>query len=425
MMSNNDPIALFHDSKHQVLARAIKTVIDKDSNLSEASIEDQIALSGNESMIPEPREFMINLQANSSISNFNDLKDNVVILIERDKSRRQLRDVEEIRSEIVNDNLPPNETAKRLQAASTNNLMSKDVETAGDRLVRLMSGDEEAPWTVPTNFKHIDDSTNGGFSAGRVYVWAARPKVGKTTLLTNVETNLLENGAVVISVSLEVNERDFMINHIAAIGILNRHSVGEVMYGNKTPEQAFDEPEDVEYFANAVKFLSDAPFYPMFINDTMNGFQSIISAVATIKAKHPGKPVVLTVDYLQLQVQNQFNQLSELSQLTRDYKVMAMEQEIAVVYLSQLNRQGADGSMPSTAYLRGSGTIEQDADWVAMLNRKSLYNELNETDYPDHVMDVSVQLNRQSRNVNFKLHWDGSTNSVSDPEDGYDFEDDD
>lgn len=119
--------------------------------------------------------------------------------------------------------------------------------------------------------------------------------------------------------------------------------------------------------------------------------------------------VVLLIDYLQLLVKDSMREREELTQLTKGLKGIAIDQNISVFTLAQLNRN-ADNAVPRASDLRGSGSIEQDADTVI-----ALYNPTTDPDDEDPGMDpsrgttlVTIPVARHSHGGDFKLKKDAA-----------------
>lgn len=120
--------------------------------------------------------------------------------------------------------------------------------------------------------------------------------------------------------------------------------------------------------------------------------------------------VVLLLDYLQLLVKDSLREREELTQLTKGLKGLAIDENISVFTLAQLNRN-ADGTVPRASDLRGSGSIEQDADTVI-----ALYNPVIDPDDEDPGVDpsrgttlVTIPVARHSQGGDFKLRKDASS----------------
>lgn len=146
----------------------------------------------------------------------------------------------------------------------------------------------------------------------------------------------------------------------------------------------------------------------MSFDKTMN-MQDIHALIARARAENPeGAKIVLFVDYLQLQVQDSMHEREEITDLTRFYKRVAGEFDIPVVCLSQLNRGGDDGE-PKPSHMRGSGSIEQDADTILLLDRP--WNR-DKSELKGKVI-VDGTTTRLSSGEKFPVFSDGAVNRVA------------
>ena len=128
----------------------------------------------------------------------------------------------------------------------------------------------------------------------------------------------------------------------------------------------------------------------------------------------PDSRVVLFVDYIQLQIANErrkgaSSDFEVLTDLSRFYKLLAVDQQIPVVYLAQLNREGADES-PKVTSIKGSGSIEADADTVLLLDRPGQRDP--DSGIPKSRMVIDGSVTRTDEGDKVHLIMDGSTNSL-------------
>lgn len=419
MMGNDEPVKLFHNSKHQILAQSIQSLRERDMPLTDSSIIDMMVSNGSEAIIDNASAFINSIMASSSISNINSLRESLTILVDKMKLRAIRDNLDDINKKISSDKYGPNEISNFVKDAATQNLTSTGIQTAGEMIHELLDDNGDSPWSVPTGIDKLD-SYISGIEAGRVYVIAARPKIGKTTLATSITVNALEAGATIVSVSLELPKPEWSYRLLSTTCFMHQSLTKKLIYSHQPREEIFrnseyceDVEEDMDIFESALEDLKKAPIYPLFPHDVPNGFQSIVAAVIEAKSKNPDKPLILVIDYLQLAVDDAYNQVAAISQWTRALKLLAMEESIGIILLSQLNREGATGEMPTASQLRGSGSTEQDADVVILLNRKAAYNEENDWNEPEHIIDIRIALSRVGQTGTFQAMWDGACNNVS------------
>ena len=149
---------------------------------------------------------------------------------------------------------------------------------------------------------------------------------------------------------------------------------------------------------------------PLFIDDSPNmSLMEIRAKCRRLKQTNDLKLVV--IDYLQLMqsAKRTESRVQEISDITRNLKIMAKELNVPVIALSQLSRAaekttGRSDHRPQLSDLRDSGSIEQDADLVMFLYRDEYYNEDSED---KGVAECIVAKNRHGATDTVKLAWDG------------------
>jgi replicative DNA helicase len=216
---------------------------------------------------------------------------------------------------------------------------------------------------LTTGFKAID-RLNGGFSPGQLIVIGARPSVGKSALMNKIAFAAARQQFTVGIISLEMNNTDIA----ARLASLQSDTSFNVIYRN-----LFNDENEHRIFYDTISKSSQLPIY---VSDKTKVDVNEIRAKAW-KLKHKKGLSILIIDYLQLVDsaggKSNYNREQEVAKISRGLKLMAMEFEIPVVVLCQLNRsvtarKGKD-RYPQLSDLRESGAIEQDADVVMMLHR--------------------------------------------------------
>ena len=120
---------------------------------------------------------------------------------------------------------------------------------------------------------------------------------------------------------------------------------------------------------------------PMFIDDSPSMTMMEIRAKARrLKQRHALK--LILIDYIQLMTSGKKveSRQVEVSEFSRQLKLLAKELDVPVVALSQLNRgpEQCNDKRPMLSDLRESGFLEQDADLISLLNRPDLYDKESE-----------------------------------------------
>lgn len=200
-----------------------------------------------------------------------------------------------------------------------------------------------------TGFYKLDILLGGGFKKTSLNVIAARPSVGKTSLAVNIATNLLKQYKSVLFVSLEMSFDE----------------IGDKIIKSLSTKDLCSEYES---FISGVEKLSK---YNLFLLD--KGRVTISDIETSIKGILKNNDIDLCiVDYLGLLTPNEKrqNKVLEISDITRDLKLISKEYEIPILLLCQMNRNiENEKRKPILADLRDSGSIEQDADTVLFLSR--------------------------------------------------------
>jgi len=212
---------------------------------------------------------------------------------------------------------------------------------------------------IPTGFSKVDFIT-GGFGGGQVIIIAARPSVGKSALLNSMVLNAAKLNHKVGIISLEMPT----LQMTARMGAV----VSEVEFFKIFRNKIYDEKErDIVY-----QGLTDLSNLPIKITDkTGVNISDIRAKVAQLV--HKKELDILFIDYLQLvdseSGNKNYNREQEVAKMSRGLKIMAMDYNIPIVVLAQLNREAAKEKKPQLHHLRESGSIEQDADIVMFLHR--------------------------------------------------------
>jgi replicative DNA helicase len=212
---------------------------------------------------------------------------------------------------------------------------------------------------VPTGFVDLDELTNG-LHPGQMIIVAARPGVGKSTLgLDFVRSCSVKHGMTSVIFSLEMSRTEIVMRMLSAEAKIRLQD----MRGGRMSD------DDWTRLARRMSEISEAPLY---IDDSPNMTMMEIRAKARrLKQRNDLKLVVL--DYLQLMSSGKRveSRQQEVSEFSRNLKLLAKELEVPVIAISQLNRgpEQRTDKRPQLSDLRESGSLEQDADMVILLNR--------------------------------------------------------
>jgi len=207
------------------------------------------------------------------------------------------------------------------------------------------------------------DRILGGLRPAGLYVLAARPKMGKTTLAQNIaEHCALVKGQAAAIFSFEMQPEELGDRLLASVGSID---------GNRIRSGQLDEVD----WAAASRAMARLKAAPLFVSRPRNA--RVEHVIAQVRRQHARQPLGLVViDYLQLMTIRGDNRAVGIGEITRALKLMAGELGVPVLLLSQLNREleKRTDKRPIVSDLRDSGSIEQDADAVIFIYRDEVYD---------------------------------------------------
>lgn len=249
---------------------------------------------------------------------------------------------------------------------------------------------------VPTGFYDLDELTQG-LHPGQMICLAGRPAMGKSTLAVDfARSAAIRHGLTTCYFSLEMSRGELVRRIISAE---SRVALNKLTSGLLSEQ-------DWERIAQHLHSVTEAP---LFIDDSPNLTMTEIAAKARrLKAQHDLR--LLVIDYMQLMSSGRRveNRQVEVSEFSRQIKVLAKELEVPAVVLSQLNRgpEQRSNKRPMMSDLRESGAIEQDSDLVILLHRDDMY-EVESTRPGEADLIVAKHRNGPTRDVTVvaQLHY--------------------
>lgn len=227
------------------------------------------------------------------------------------------------------------------------------------------SGNASGITGLATGLEELDALLDG-LLGGRLYVLAARPKMGKTTLAQNIaEQVALRAQRSVAFFSFEMKPEELgkrMLANLAGVS------------GSRMRSGGMDEI-DWQNLTHWTRKIGEA--HLRISRPRIAKVQHVCAQVRRMKAQDPDLMLVV-IDYLQLMHVSGDNRAAGIGDITRALKLLASELDLAVLLLSQLNRdlEKRNGDKrPIVADLRDSGSIEQDADAVIFIYRDEIYHK--------------------------------------------------
>ncbi|HZZ44137.1 MAG TPA: replicative DNA helicase [Tepidisphaeraceae bacterium] len=251
---------------------------------------------------------------------------------------------------------------------------------------------------LETGFLELDEMTNG-LQRGEMIIVAARPSMGKTALAMNIIEGVACDGGHACGVfSLEMSKQQLAQRMLCSRGGIDAH---------KLRKGALSSAE-FQKLAVTVGELAKAPIW---VDDAAGlTILEFRAKARRLKLQHDVK--LIMIDYLQLMDNpNAESRQQAIGEISRGVKAIARELMIPIIALSQLNRgtEGRDGHRPRMSDLRESGSIEQDADVVALLHREDYY-KMSEPDFvPDNIAEIILAKQRNGPTGTIKLTFDNKS----------------
>lgn len=314
-------------------------------------------------------------------------------ILRRDTLRRRLQEITEQASTLLKEKAPPEEVCSLLQGEIervSERESSSSLVTGSKAMLDYLTYREKLASGmkayVAMGFKSLDKTLGGGLVREGLYILAARPGVGKTTLGLQVAEKVAQRGTPVLFVSLEMSIEQLSAKRLA------------VKTGLPSNQILLGDLSEVEH-EKVCMAAHDLSNVPLFFNSRPGASVTEIALLAR-QVRGCG---LLVVDYLGLIRHKKGASLYERVTLTSNaLKRLARSLGVPILCLAQLSRaneQRAD-KKPQLSDLRDSGAIEQDADGVLLLHR--IPKDENSGPFSPDFLDCIIAKNRH-----------GETGSVS------------
>ncbi len=405
----------FYRMSHKIIFNNIKQLIDANEAIDITMLIDklktnkQLEVVGSESFINELSDVVL---SGANIENHAKLVEKYYLL------RELITSSNKVIEDCFSGEMTPKEIAEQygididIQTASGGFKPFKDTMFSTLKMIEeLQAGDISQLWV--RSYLPFFDNQFTGFKKKSLNILAARPAMGKTSFLLNLAQAQAENGVRVGISELEMGTDELQIRMISAeSGVPSNIILKGEVYKRKMPEVAEAGLKIAEY--------------PIYVDETAKmTINSLRASYRTLIKKH-GKIDIWYIDYLQLLDGNgNANRNLDVGAITRGLKILAKEEDIPIVALSQLNRglESRRDKFPRLADLRESGSIEQDADVVLFLMRPFVYVDLQGKDLDTpvgnffvdrYIAFLTVGKCRHSAISMLPLRFDGGTTKFSD-----------
>lgn len=296
-----------------------------------------------------------------------------------------------------------------VQDIPTDNLTTDDTLIDDAQLFIDKVWNREIPAGIKTGIYAIDKEL-GGFKKGELIILAARPSMGKTTLMLQLALNLQDQNYVTAIYSYEMSKEQLMHKVLSNRCEVNSENITN---GNLN----LSEYERLKAFRKSKT--------PLYISDKIITIDALFNQCIKLK----GKISCLMIDYLQLitvnsEIKRGMNREQEVSYISKKLKQIAKEVNIPVIALAQLSRSVASESskIPELHHLRESGSIEQDADVVLFPHRPEYYGMLQDENGEslEGIAFLYCKKNRNGRTFKAKMKYVNIHSKFTDVELTYD-----
>ena len=267
-----------------------------------------------------------------------------------------------------------------------------------DRL-DMLNRNDDAVKPIATGIGDLDRVITG-LNRSDLILLAARPGMGKTSFALNIARNVSVIGKKTVAFfSLEMTKEQ----------LASRLLSSEALVGGTKLRTGRLSADEWKRLIGAGDILKNAS---MYLDDT----PGITVPEMKAKLRRLKKIDLVVIDYLQLMStgRRDGNRVQEISELTRNLKILAKEINVPVICLSQLSRasEQRQDHRPQLSDLRDSGSIEQDADIVLFLYREGYYDREKGAETAQAAVDQNsgeciVAKNRHGETTIVKLHWQG------------------
>lgn len=324
------------------------------------------------------------------------------VVAEKSRARKVIEDLSQSISNVYDGKIDLNEILSQTEQnlSTISNEQKKGFRTIIDVIDSTQSILDERSQKVgdvtgtSTGFTDFDQITTG-LHEDNLIIIAARPAMGKTAFALNIAQNVAKNSDKAVAIfSLEMGAESLVERMLSAEGLIPSY---HVRTGNLSESEWRRMISAQERLARG----------KIFIDDTAGIRISEIRSKAKRLAQENDGLGLIVIDYLQLiEGRGRENRQQEVSEISRQLKIIAKELKVPVIALSQLSR-GVDqrnDKRPILSDLRESGSIEQDADIVAFLYREAYYKR-DEQEEPDNVTELILEKNRHGSLGTVRLYF--------------------
>lgn len=285
---------------------------------------------------------------------------------------------------------------KDLNSSNKQFVQFKDLldEVIAKMLEAAQREDKDGVTGIATHYSDLDNYTSG-LQRGELIIIAGRPGMGKTAFGLNIAENIaLKNKLPVAVFSLEMPAIQLVQRMLSSCAKVDQSNM-------KRGDLTHDEMEKIFVAMNNLKSA------PIHIAET-SGINVIdLRARARRLSDRVGKLGLIVIDYVQIMSGINSgpgaNRAQEIAEISRSLKTLALELDVPILLLSQLNRdvESRTDKRPNISDLRESGALEQDADIILLLYRDDYYNRDDSRE--KGIAELNIAKNRSGSTGTVKL----------------------
>jgi len=271
----------------------------------------------------------------------------------------------------------------------------RDLVSEVYKRLELIINDKDSTSGTPTGFSGLDSVLVGMGKVDLVLI-GARPGMGKTSFALNIAANVAKSTKKTVAIfSLEMSGEQLASRLLSSEALVDSYALRSGKLNDS----------DWEKLSHAAEELAECE---LLVDDTTG------LTITQMKAKlrRTRNLGLVIIDYLQLMQSDKKtdNRVQEVSDISRNLKIMGKELGVPVICCAQLSRSpesrtGSSGKRPMLSDLRESGAIEQDADVVIFLYNDEYYNLDKKGDDENVIAEVIVAKNRHGATRTVKMSW--------------------
>lgn len=259
---------------------------------------------------------------------------------------------------------------------------------------------DNGDYKIKTGFYEFD-TLIGGLSGSKLIIIAARPRVGKTSIMLNIARYMSQRGDMVGIFEIEMDKEDLDDRLMASFTGINTIRLQSPKH--LTPKE----------WSSIIDAASKKYNMPIVIDDT-GGIKISELKRRCRKMKKLGCKIIF-IDQLSKIIGNRKkSKFEEATEIVEELGHLKKELRMPIVLLAQINRQSINraGQRPMLEDLKNTGQLEEEGDIVILLHRPFVYTK-DADDEDKALFDVAKARGAPERTINLK--WDGKTTSFSNP----------